>query len=70
MKTSLVFPVKLTRTYGVIFGVNVLQNAPSLFPGLMDESTCFSSKTFLANPSNLGLNLPSDSKTIFTDLSY
>ncbi len=70
VKTSLDFPVKLTKTKGVIFGVIVLQNAPSLFPVLMAESMCFSSNTFLANLSSFGLNLPNDSKTSFTDFAY
>ena len=70
VKTSLDLPVKFTKTYGVIFGVRVLQNAPSLFPCLIDESMWFSLNTFLANSSNVSLNLPSDSKTNFTDLLY
>jgi hypothetical protein len=56
VKTSLDLPVKFTKTYGVIFGVRVLQNAPSLFPGLTDESIWFSLNIFLANSSRVLLN--------------
>src|SRR3990172_2875519 len=64
------YAAKLTKTYGVIFGAKVLQNAPSRFPCLIEESTCFSMNTFFAKVDSFGLNFSNDSKTSFTDLSY
>ena len=63
-------PVKFTNTYGVIFGEGVLQNAPTVFPGRIIESTCFFLNTLSAYSDKTGLNFASVSKTNFTDLSY